>query len=166
MQKGTAPGDHRLGARRATRTVSAFVSQPLTEDMVVLGPAAANISLSSSAPDTDLGLTLGEVRPDGTEIRVSTGVQRASMRNVDPARSTATRPAFTLDEHRPLLPGVNVVPVQILPVAHVFRAGSRIRLTIAAVGGDREEWRYDSVDPDGGQHRGHRAPRVASAPRR
>ena len=52
--------------------------------------------------------------------------------------------------HRPLAPGVNDVPVQILPIAHVFRAGSRIRLTIAAVGGDREEWRYDSVDPDGG----------------
>jgi predicted acyl esterase len=128
----------------------AFLSEPLTQDMVALGPAAANIALSSSAPDTDLGLTLGEVRADGTEIRVSTGTQRASMRNVDAARSTATRPAFTLDQQRPLLSGINRVPVQILPTAHVFRAGSRVRLTIAAVGGDREEWRYDSVDPDGG----------------
>lgn len=128
----------------------AFLSEPLTRDMVVLGPAAADIALSSSAADTDLGLTLGEVRPDGTEMRVSTGVQRASVRKVDPSASTATRPAYTLDEHDPLSPGINSVPVQILPVAHVFRAGSRIRLTIAAVGGDREEWRYDSVDPDGG----------------
>jgi hypothetical protein len=32
----------------------------------------------------------------------------------------------------------------------VFRAGSRIKLGIAAVGGDREIWTYDSVDPDGG----------------
>lgn len=128
----------------------AFVSEPLTEDMVALGDAGASISLSSSAADTDLGLTVGEVRPDGTEIRVSTGTQRASMRTVDAARSTPTRPVYTLDAHRPLEPGVNQVPVQILPIAHVFRAGSRIRLTIAAVGGDREAWRYDSVDPDGG----------------
>lgn len=128
----------------------AFLSAPLTEDLVVLGPAAASIALSSSAPDTDLGLTLGEVRPDGTEIRVSTGTQRASMRNLDRARSTRTRPAYTLDAPRPLRPGVNEVQVQILPVAHVFRAGSRIRLTIAAVGGDREAWRYDSIDPAGG----------------
>lgn len=128
----------------------AFLSQPLAEDLVVLGPAAANIALSSSASDTDLGLSLGEVRPDGTEIRVSTGTQRASMRTVDPSTSTATRPSYTLDQPRPLMPGINVIPVQILPVAHVFRAGSRIRLTVAAVGGDREVWSYDSVDPDGG----------------
>ena len=149
VQKGAAAGTTIWEPVADTDGV-AFVSQPLTEDMVVLGPAAADIALSSSAADTDLGVTLGEVRPDGTEIRVSTGTQRASMRTVDPTRTTATRPAYTLDAHRPLLPGVNVVPVQILPVAHVFRAGSRIRLTIAAVGGDREEWRYDSVDPDGG----------------
>lgn len=128
----------------------AFLSAPLTEDLVVLGPAAASIALSSSAADTDLGLTLGEVRPDGTEIRVGTGTQRASMRTVDPSASTPTRPAFTLDERRPLLQGINEVPVQFQPVAHVFRAGSRIRLTVAAVGGDREAWRYDSIDPAGG----------------
>ncbi len=90
------------------------------------------------------------MRPDGTEIRISTGTQRASMRNVDPARSTATLPSFTFDRQRPLLPGINQVPVQILPAAHVVRAGSRLRLTVAAVGGDREAWRYDSVDPEGG----------------
>jgi uncharacterized protein len=127
-----------------------FVSQPLTSDVVALGPAAARIMLTSSAADTDLGLTLSEVRPDGEEMLVSTGVQRASMRTTDPVASTATRPAYTLDGHAPLEPDVTEVPVQILPVGHVFRAGSRIRLGIAAVGGDREIWRYDSVDPDGG----------------
>jgi predicted acyl esterase len=128
----------------------AFLSAPLTEGLVLLGPAAASIALSSSAPDTDLGLTLGEVRPDGTEIRISTGTQRGSMRDVDPNRSTATLPAFTFTQRRPLLPGINRVPVQILPTAHVVRAGSRLRLTVAGVGGDREAWRYDSIDPEGG----------------
>ena len=127
-----------------------FVTEPLTADVVALGPVAAAIEVSSSAADTDLGLVLSEVRADGQEMLVSTGVQRASMREIDAATSTATRPRFTLDAGRPLEPGVNRVPVQILPVGHVFRAGSRIRLSISAVGGDRESWTYDSIDPDGG----------------
>ena len=71
------------------------------------------------------------------------------MRAVDAARSTATRPALRFDGALPL-ETVTEVPVQILPVGHVFRAGSRIRLSITAVGGDRESWAYESVDPDGG----------------
>jgi predicted acyl esterase len=126
-----------------------FVTEPLTEDVVALGAAGASIRLSSSAADTDLGLTLTEVRPDGQEMLVGTGVQRASMRSVDPTRSTATRPALRYDGPTPL-DAVTEVPVQILPVGHVFRAGSRIRLSITAVGGDRESWAYESVDPDGG----------------
>ena len=57
-----------------------FVSQPLTTDVVALGPAAADIDITSSAADTDLGVVLSEVRPDGQEMLVSTGTQRASMR--------------------------------------------------------------------------------------
>ena len=69
------------------------------------------------------------------------------MRSVDPVRTSPTRPAFTFARPAPLEPGVNRVPVQFQPVAHVFRAGSRIRLTIAGVGGDHRAWRFDSIDP-------------------
>lgn len=128
-----------------------FVSAPLTEGVVALGPAAAQIRLSSSAADTDLGITISEVRPDGQEMLVSTGVQRASLRTVDAARSTSTRPAFSDLLKLPALGGSTVtVPVQILPLGHVFRAGSRIRIGIQAVGGDAERWSYSSVDPNGG----------------
>ena len=34
----------------------------------------------------------------------------------------------------------------IFPFAHAFRAGSRIRVTVQAPGGDRPRWRFDSVD--------------------
>lgn len=126
-----------------------FVTEPLEHDVVALGPAAARVWLSSSATDTDVGLTLSEVRPDGTEMLVSTGTQRASKRGEDHDASTATRPALTFTDREPLN-GLDEVPVQILPVGHVFRAGSRIRLGIQAVGGDMERWAYDSVDPVGG----------------
>ncbi|HTN99938.1 MAG TPA: CocE/NonD family hydrolase C-terminal non-catalytic domain-containing protein, partial [Microthrixaceae bacterium] len=127
-----------------------FVSEPLTEDLVALGPAAAQIRLSSSAADTDLGLTLSEVRPDGQEMLISTGVQRASVRSTDKAQSSPTVPFFTHDRKEPLNGSTVTVPVQILPLGHVFRAGSRIRIDIHAVGGDAERWAYESVDPAGG----------------
>jgi hypothetical protein len=40
----------------------------------------------------------------------------------------------------------SLVRVPIFPVAHAFRAGSRIRLTVEAVGGDRPRWDFTTVD--------------------
>lgn len=128
-----------------------FVSQTLDHDVVAVGAAAANIALTSTAKDTDLAVTISEVRPDGKEMLVGTGVQRASRRHVDASVSTATQPAFTQDREENLTGDgtVDVVPVQILPMAHVFRAGSKIRVTVAGVNGDRERWTFHSVDlPD------------------
>jgi uncharacterized protein len=42
--------------------------------------------------------------------------------------------------------GYALVRVPIFPVAHAFRAGSRIRVTIQAPGGDRPRWRFSSID--------------------
>ena len=36
--------------------------------------------------------------------------------------------------------------VPIFPVAHAFRAGSKIRVTIQAAGGDRPRWDFATVD--------------------
>ena len=38
------------------------------------------------------------------------------------------------------------VRVPIFPVVHPFRAGSKIRVTIMATGGDRSEWEFDTID--------------------
>lgn len=126
-----------------------FLSQKLDGDVVAVGAASANVALSSSAANTDLAVTVSEVRPDGQEMLVGTGVQRASRRHVDAGASTLTQPAFTQDREQPLTGGgaVDVVPVQIMPMAHVFRSGSRIRVTVAGVNGDRERWAFRSVDP-------------------
>ena len=39
-----------------------------------------------------------------------------------------------------------LVRVPIFPVAHAFRAGSRIRVTVQAVGGDRPRWAFSTLD--------------------
>ena len=62
--------------------------------------------------------------------------RRRSIRSHAPQgrRRAAARGRFTL------------VRVPIFPVAHAFRAGSRIRVTIAATGGDRPRWDFATVD--------------------
>ena len=39
------------------------------------------------------------------------------------------------------------VRVAINPVAHVFRKGSKLRLSVAAPGGDRTRWSFESAPP-------------------
>lgn len=123
-----------------------FVSAPLDRTTTVVGPVSADLWISSSASDTDLQVTLSEVRPDGSEMLVATGVQRASQRFVDPTLDSALEPGHTFVNPAPLEPGTNLVRVQVLPTGHAFRAGSRIRLTVGPTGGDREAWRFASVD--------------------
>ena len=39
--------------------------------------------------------------------------------------------------------------VELYPFGHVFRAGSRIRISVEAPGGDRPEWKFDALPADG-----------------
>lgn len=126
-----------------------FTSAPLDADVVIAGPSSLDLRLRSSARDSDLQVTLSEVRPDGSETYVQNGWLRASQRRLDPRRSTALEPVPThLERDAAPLPAgrFTLVRVPILPVAHAFRAGSRIRVTVQAPGGDRPRWRLDSIE--------------------
>ena len=126
-----------------------FVSKALAKDTVIAGPSSLDIWVKSSARDTDFQVTLSEVRPDGNETYVQNGWLRGSHRKLYPKRSTALDPVPThlkkdaapLSKRRYVL-----VRVPIYPVAHAFRAGSRIRVTVQAPGGDRPRWDFDTVD--------------------
>ena len=121
----------------------------MTKDLVIVGPSSLDLYLKSSARDTDLQVTLSEVRPDGNETYVQNGWLRASHRKLDPRRSTAIDPWPThlKGDAAPLPRGAyTLVRVPIFPVAHVFRAGSRLRVTVQAVGGDRPRWDFATID--------------------
>jgi hypothetical protein len=112
-----------------------FTTDAFAGDVEMFGSASADLWLSSTAADTDLQVTLSEIRPDGQETFVQRGWLRASHRALDPARSTALRPyhPHTAAAVAPLTPGVPVpVRVEVFPSGHVFRAGSRLRLTVEA----------------------------------
>ncbi|MBN8756004.1 MULTISPECIES: CocE/NonD family hydrolase [Variovorax] len=112
-----------------------FTTAALPEDLSFYGEGSADLFIEATAANgnTDLQVTVSEVRPDGKEMFVQRGWLRASKRSLDSARSTVLRPFgdFARDTDAPLLAGQpNSVRVEIQKFAHVFRAGSSIRVTI------------------------------------
>jgi hypothetical protein len=145
----------------------AYTTPPLARDAEFFGSGSANIWLSSTAlpaaagtgagfpvglsgvgADTDLQITLTEVRPDGQEVYVARGWLRASHRSLDPQHSTALAPYQTDQQKavRPLVPGRSTyMRIQLWPFDYVFRKGSSIRLWIDAPTGETGGWSFDFI---------------------
>ncbi len=126
-----------------------FITPPMAEDTFIAGPSSLDLWLKSNKRNTDLQATLTEVRPDGNETYVQNGWLRTSHRKVNKKLSTSYDPVQTwLKKDRKWLKKrkFNYVRLQVFPVAHVFRAGSRIRLNIQAPGGDRTIWDFDTIE--------------------
>lgn len=126
-----------------------YVSEPLAEDTAMVGSGSADLWVRSSEADTDLQVTLTEVRPDGKETYVQSGWLRASKRKLDEERSTELQPLPTmLMEDAEDLPEGEFVPVrvEIYPFAHAFREGSQIRVIISAPGADKPVWSFVNLD--------------------
>jgi hypothetical protein len=126
-----------------------YVTAPLTEATAMVGSGSADLWIKSSEKDTDLQVTLTEVRPDGKETYVQSGWLRASKRKLDEKRSTDVQPLITqLETDAADLPADEFTPVrvEIYPFAHAFRAGSKIRVIISAPGGDKPVWSFVTLD--------------------
>lgn len=134
-------------------TAVGYVSPPLDADLTIVGPSSVELWMRSSAPDTDIQVTLSEVRPDGKEAYIQTGWLRATHRYEDRRKRTRLAPYHThLEADAEEMPddgSWSRVRVGLMAAAHVFRAGSRIRITVEAPGGDRTRWRFDTP-PTGG----------------
>ncbi|MCW5889313.1 MAG: CocE/NonD family hydrolase [bacterium] len=133
-------------------TAVAYTTPRLKKSLTVVGPSSVDLWLRSSAADTDIQVTLSEVRPDGQEIYVQSGYLRASHRKLDEARSTSTHPVQThLESDAAPMPAGEFVPVRVelYAVSHVFRKGSRLRISVEAPGGDRVAWAFDTPPTDG-----------------
>jgi len=126
-----------------------YISAPLAKDLFAAGPASLDLYLKSNMKDTDIQVTLTEVRPDGKETYIQNGWLRASHRKVDKKKSSAFDPVQThlkRDAARLKKGKFNYERIQIFPFGHVFRAGSRIRINIQAPGGDRTIWDFDTIE--------------------
>jgi LPXTG-motif cell wall-anchored protein len=129
----------------------AFDSAPLTETQVVAGLGSVDLWLRSSAADTDLEVTVSELRPDGQEMYIQNGWLRASHRALT-GDSTELEPKHPHTEAvaEPLPAGEFVsARVALLPFAHIFRPGSRLRITVEAPGGNRPFWAFNALPANG-----------------
>lgn len=123
-----------------------LVGEPLASDLVMFGTASVDLWLRSpTADDADLEVTLSEVRPDGQEMYIQSGWVRASV-SKSGAGATALWPApsFLEADAAKLVPATwTQIRVGTAGFQHVFRAGSRIRVSIDTPGDTRAEWRFD-----------------------
>ncbi|MBK5231628.1 MAG: CocE/NonD family hydrolase [Thermoleophilia bacterium] len=126
-----------------------FTSPALTRDTIIAGSSSVDLYLKSTAKDTDLQATLTEVRPDGQETYVQSGWLRASHRKLDKRQSTISNPFpthFKKDAARLPKGKFSLVRIPVFAAAHAFRKGSKLRITVSAVGGDRAIWHFATLD--------------------
>lgn len=138
-------------AQEAPGNAAVFVSDVLLQDGVFVGSASVDLFIASTAEDADLEVVLSEVRADGYETYVQAGWLRASQRALDESRATELRPVKThLEMDAAPLPSgeFTLARVEILPFAHIFRAGSRIRIQIDTPGDSRELWKFLLLEYD------------------
>jgi predicted acyl esterase len=129
-----------------------YVTEPLAENTTVIGAGAVNLWVRSSTPNVDLQATVSEVRPDGKETFVQNGWVRADERKLDAAKSTPLEPVLSLRESdvEPMPANEFVkVTIPLYYEGHAYRAGSRIRVTIAAPNGTQPIWDFEETEPAG-----------------
>jgi uncharacterized protein len=133
-------------------TAVSYLTAPLAANTAVIGGGAVHLWIKASAPSVDLQATVSEVRPDGHETFVQNGWLRADERALDLAHSTLLQPVPSLRavDVAPLPRGrYTEVTVPLYFEGHVYRRGSRIRLTISAPGGDQPVWAFAETAPRG-----------------
>jgi hypothetical protein len=138
----------------------AFQTPTFTSDTTIVGDASLNLMLKSTAPVTDLQVTVTEVRPgctagetcsqspaSGQEEYITSGFLRSSNRTLS-SLSTALDPVptYLASDKRNLPAGTfTLVRIPVDPIAHTFRAGTSLRIVISAPGGDRPSWTFETA---------------------
>lgn len=118
-----------------------FTSAPLTADRELIGHALAELWLAGSEPDAGLFVYLTEIEADGAERYVTEGLLRALHRKEASApeayRTTWPFRTFRREDAAPLVPGrVERIRIPLLPTAWRFKAGSRVRVSLAGADAD------------------------------
>lgn len=112
--------------------VLSWRTEPLGEDLTVMGAVRAVVHLATSGTDADLVVRLCDEHPDGRSPVVTDGIQRGSARCVDPVTGHG--------ERRPVEPGRDQeFTVDLWSTAYTFAAGHRVRVDAAPSSSPRWE---------------------------
>jgi uncharacterized protein len=100
--------------------VLVYSTDPLTEDLEVIGPVTVTLYASSSAPDTDFTAKLVDAGPCGFARNLTDGIIRARVRE-------------SQSDPKLMVPGkVYEFRIDLWATANVFKAGHRMRLEISS----------------------------------
>lgn len=112
----------------------------LDEDLYLNGPIQADVWMSTTALDAGLSVRVDDVDENGVARSLSNGIQTASLRAVDAAKSRwldgqMIQPwhPYTQASVQPLTPGTAVlVPVEVFATSARIPRGHRLRVAIGA----------------------------------
>ncbi|HEY5155635.1 MAG TPA: CocE/NonD family hydrolase, partial [Acidimicrobiales bacterium] len=127
-----------------------FTTDGFSTTTAMAGQGSVDLWMRSNAADADLEVTITEIRADGQERYIQSGWLRASHRTLDLATSTELAPfqTQTASDAAATAPlngsGFQPMRIGLFPFAHIFRAGSKLRLNIEAPGGNQPFWKYDT----------------------
>ena len=130
----------------------AYDGPVLTEDLGLVGTASVDLWVQADADNTDIEVMISEIRGNGTEMLVQTGFLNTEYRTLSDESTELLALPSALEVDRTTLPEGEWTQVRISTqaFAHVFRAGSRLRLTIDTPGDDEPLWAWELPDrPDG-----------------
>jgi uncharacterized protein len=105
--------------------VVSFETEPLSEDLTILGAVTMELWAATDAPDTDFTARIDVYPPSadyptGFALNVSDGIVRCRFRS-------------SFDRVEPVTPGeVMRLRIELFATANLFRAGHRLRLDISS----------------------------------
>ena len=126
--------------------VLVFQTEPLEEDLKIVGPIELELYCSSSATDTDFTIKLIDVYPpsedfpSGFDLNITDGISRMSYRN-----GRHQRELIEADK-------VYKITIKPFPTANVFKKGHRIRIDISSSNFPRWDVNPNTGEPLG-KHR-------------
>jgi predicted acyl esterase len=110
-----------------------WTTAPLAQALDVVGDIELDLQATSTAVDTAWIVTLQDVAPDGTVVDVTAGWLRASLRRVDPDRSSVGAPELPCRDAEVVVPGVlTSYRIPLVTNARRFAPGHRIKLVLTS----------------------------------
>lgn len=110
-----------------------YTTGPLADDVTLIGPAAAELVVTNTTPETDLYAVISDVWPDGSVHPMSAGRLRTAYPNIVEDRSLivdgeVVRPYNDLSRKSKTLLTEHRYHVEFWPIGNRFKAGHRIRV--------------------------------------
>tara|TARA_Y100001951_G_scaffold55305_1_gene43901 strand:- start:1924 stop:2712 length:789 start_codon:yes stop_codon:yes gene_type:complete len=98
-----------------------YRSEPLTEDIRIVGPVSVELWISSSAPDTDFTAKLIDEDGEGADVNLTYGILRCEYREGFGTKASHLEPNK-----------IYQITIPLNPTGNLFKAGHRIRLDISS----------------------------------